>query len=596
MGVPTGAIRLAFPGRPQRRPDALRHILPGGGRRAAKTSTNCLPQPGLRDRLGALGLAPDAGGSAPGFLPEQGSLSLTECDAMADFGTEPGGRGNETRRGGPGRSRIPRLIHETSPSPNGTKDGAGNSCTGTDHSHFEMTGRCTMWTWDRPTGRSFLAALAALTFLGLAEPASIWARPIPNICTYPCSCCHGGSGFGGSASITTVPPSSVTSSSTLTTPASGATQASTLTTPARSTKTGTARVTTVPHTSPHTQQAHLTRPAPRTIPVSRARPTFLGGFMSGNVALMRATAMTGLYARYLGAALGAAPIPYADPYTPGPVATSDPVGTADNYLVSPQQAGTIRELVRQHRLDTRRHLFDEWLYERKNAPTWEDDRDWYQGEELRRSRNDPPINEIVSARALNALLDHLQKLQAAGAAGSDVPVEDDVVIHLNVTSGRGGHLGLLKDGGQLHWPLILTGDDVKPERNQLNSLIAEAVAQAPSHALNADTAAALGQAADRLRQYLADQARNLPAGQYLDAKRFLDDLGEALRALQQPDAADFLSRKYAARGKTAGEVVQSMTRQGLHFAPATSGDEPAYLALHRALVTYLDAIQSVAQR
>jgi hypothetical protein len=35
-----------------------------------------------------------------------------------------------------------------------------------------------------------------------------------------------------------------------------------------------------------------------------------------------------------------------------------------------------------------------------------------------------------------------------------------------------------------------------------------------------------------------------------------------------------------------GELVQQMTREGLRFAPAVSGDEPYYTSLHRALVDY----------
>jgi hypothetical protein len=315
--------------------------------------------------------------------------------------------------------------------------------------------------------------------------------------------------------------------------------------------------------------------------------------MSGSVTAMRFMAASNLAARYLPAVLAAPQLPlYADPYTNYSGGSAGPVGGDQNYLVSEQQAGVVHELVRQQRLNTRRRIFDEWLYERRNAPTWEDEREWLQGEEVRRSRTDPPINEIVSARALNVLLDHLQKLQADGATGPDVPLDADVVAHLNVTSGRGGHVGLLKDGARLHWPLVLAGDPVRSERNELNSLLAEAVQHIVSRPLDANAAAELGRASDRLREYLADEARNLPAGQYLDAKRFLDDLGEALKALQQPDAADFLSRKYAARGKTVLELVQSLTKQGLHFAPATGGDDPAYLAVHRALVLYLDAVQN----
>ncbi len=255
-------------------------------------------------------------------------------------------------------------------------------------------------------------------------------------------------------------------------------------------------------------------------------------------------------------------------------------------LVSEQQASLVQEQARQNTLVTRRRAFDEFLYERSAAPTWEDDRERWQAEELRRSRTGPPLTEIHSARALNALLDHLQKLEARGVSGSDISLDEETVSRINVTSGRAGHVGLLKDGGHLHWPLALTDAAVRGERRQIDSLLAEVLSQSSGRRADADAATELTRATDRLQRYLRDRSRDLPPGQYVEAKRFLADLGETLRALEQPDAAEHLSRQARPRGKTVAELIHSMTRQGFHFAPAVAGDEAAYLALYRALVRY----------
>ncbi len=50
--------------------------------------------------------------------------------------------------------------------------------------------------------------------------------------------------------------------------------------------------------------------------------------------------------------------------------------------------------------------------------------------------------------------------------------------------------------------------------------------------------------------------------------------------------------KYAPKVQTVGEFVYFMTQNGLHFAPATPGDQSAYTALHRALAAYDFAVQS----
>ncbi len=45
---------------------------------------------------------------------------------------------------------------------------------------------------------------------------------------------------------------------------------------------------------------------------------------------------------------------------------------------------------------------------------------------------------------------------------------------------------------------------------------------------------------------------------------------------------------------TVAELVQQMTRQGLRFAPAVSGDESYYTVLHRALVDYDNSVSQPA--
>jgi hypothetical protein len=350
----------------------------------------------------------------------------------------------------------------------------------------------------------------------------------------------------------------------------------------------------------------LTTPTgPSTGSVQQGR---LGGFLNGGAQLTAAWIyQPTLYATSLangypsGASLspvlgGLGQPSYATPYSDSADSPGAVLEAQGRYLVNAQQASLAGEWVRQSRIDTRRRMFDEMLYERRDAPTWEDDRERLQGEELRRSRLDPPQNEIVSGRALNALLDHLQKLDGQGGPGPDITLDEDVVSRINVTSGRGGHVGLLKNGGRLHWPLALTDDGLREDRQQLASLMSEALATVSSRPVDVDAIDQMQRTADRLQQQLSRRARNLPPAQYVEAKRFLADLDEAIKALQRPDAAAYVTRKCAPHGQTVAEIVRSMTQQGLHFAPAVAGDEAAYLALHRALSSYESTAQARTQR
>jgi hypothetical protein len=294
--------------------------------------------------------------------------------------------------------------------------------------------------------------------------------------------------------------------------------------------------------------------------------------------------------------------PYVSPYYgygESPVGgymrgTADIVTAQGKWMQSLQQASLTKEQVRQSRIDTQRKSFDEYYYERKNTPTFEQDRASYQDQQLQRSLNNPPESEIVSGQALNDVLDDLVKLTKdrslrASAAGLD----EDILRKINLTAGNGnGNAGLLKNDARLTWPLALRDEAYKTDRELVSGLAPEAVHQAINGRVDAGTLRELTAAAQRLRQNLVANIRDMTAGQYTDASRFLGYLDDAIRALGRPDAGDFFTRKYAAEGKDAAELVRNLAAKGLRFAPATPGDEAAYLSVYRSLAAYDRALKT----
>src|SRR5207245_8075112 len=177
-----------------------------------------------------------------------------------------------------------------------------------------------------------------------------------------------------------------------------------------------------------------------------------------------------------------------DPYGGYLSGAADVINAQGQFLVNTQQAYLQREQVRQARIESRRRNFDEYLYEREHRPTLEDERERARLENFRRSRNDPQITEIWSGKALNDLLLAVQQQQAKGVRGPSIPVEDDILKNINVTSGaNSGSLGLLRDNGQLHWPLELTRPEYDPERRRLDDFAARAYKQATNGVVDAGT-------------------------------------------------------------------------------------------------------------
>lgn len=280
-----------------------------------------------------------------------------------------------------------------------------------------------------------------------------------------------------------------------------------------------------------------------------------------------------------------------DPYGGYLHGAADVIRAQGQFMINKQQASLIREHVNAAKIENRRAQLEQWLWERENLPTPQDERERLQREEIRRSRNDPPITEIWSAKALNDLLLDAMKIQSAGGAGA-TPLREEVLAKINVTTGKsGGNIGLLK-GGRLTWPLLLRRPAFAKERELLDRLVAEAVQQAPRGQIDAGTLEEMLQTATRIDRRLIAEAKaarddaNWTPTMYLGAKAFLRDLDSALRVLQQPDAGQYLTGQYGAKGRTIGELVQYMKENGLQFAPAIAGGEAAYAALYQALRDY----------
>jgi hypothetical protein len=281
--------------------------------------------------------------------------------------------------------------------------------------------------------------------------------------------------------------------------------------------------------------------------------------------------------------------PYAAPsiypnYLSG---AADVIDSQGQMMMSQQQAFLTKEQVRSAKIDNRRKALDESLYERAVTPTTEDDRERQRIENVRRSRNDPPLTEIWSARALNDLLGAIQKQQAQRVQGPAIPLDGQMLQRINMTGGRSdSSLALIRNGGRLHWPLGLAGDEFEASRKELDALSARAFQDAQNGAVGPDTILKMTKAIDSVSRELRKNVADIPPNDYIAAKRFVNDMNGTIRSLQDPNLSNFAAPKWSESGTTVADMTQQMTRQGLRFAPSVPGDESAYVALHRAMVAY----------
>jgi hypothetical protein len=294
-------------------------------------------------------------------------------------------------------------------------------------------------------------------------------------------------------------------------------------------------------------------------------------------------------------------------YSPTYVSTADPYGgylngaaaviTAQGgWLKDVQQAYLMKEDVKAAKLKNKRAAFDEWMYEKANTPTLEEQREHDRIQNVLRSQHNPPPTEIWSGKALNDLLQDLQQSGPSAMQGPPIYLNQDLLKQINVTTGTTtAGLGILKDP-KLQWPLALMDDAYGPLRQQVETQSAAALQQAQSGGVKPNTLKDLISCVDKLQAQLKNNVANIEPNQYIKAKRYLNDLDGSIQTLQDGNAAKYASRSYSAQGTTVAELVQYMTAQGLKFAPATPGDEPAYNSVHRALASYEGEIGYFAEK
>ncbi len=80
---------------------------------------------------------------------------------------------------------------------------------------------------------------------------------------------------------------------------------------------------------------------------------------------------------------------YADPYGGGLRGAAEAINAQGQYETMFQRARLLNQQVQRSKVDTRRKIFDEWLYERLNTPTLQDLRERSMRYELRRALATP---------------------------------------------------------------------------------------------------------------------------------------------------------------------------------------------------------------
>jgi len=256
-----------------------------------------------------------------------------------------------------------------------------------------------------------------------------------------------------------------------------------------------------------------------------------------------------------------------------------------NLMLQQEQARIIREQANQAKLDTKKKTLDWQNYEREHTWTFTQNQERNETLRIQRLLQNPRESEVVSGSAMNTLLPYLAQLAQYGIQGAPVTLNPYELKQINVTgAGSGANIGVLGDPSKLQWPLALRG----PEQKEVDKTIVKAVADTLAGTLDLAEYNKAVKGVDKLQKEATDKWNNeqLDSAMFLESKRFLDSLRKGLAVLVQPDAAKYLNGGYSAQGNTVPELVENMSKQGLRFAPALAGAEPAYFGLYNSFLAY----------
>lgn len=304
--------------------------------------------------------------------------------------------------------------------------------------------------------------------------------------------------------------------------------------------------------------------------------------------------------------------PYGPGYFPGsgfwtPYGFQNPIGAQYNgianmtlaygqYIQDYQKGRLMNEEIVRSKILTRRQLIEEWRYEQSLVPKAEDIRRVELERDLARASKQAPIGEILSGKSLNVLLTHLKQFHGNQKRGPVIPTSEETLAQINVSTKHGRNIGAIKTG-KVIWPIALRDENFTKFREKFDTNLEDAVNRAK---INGRVDLPLLKDLDLSRRGLDETldkiATDMSMAQYMEAKRTLGVLAEGVRALEDPDVANYFNRKYEVRGKTISDVVDYMDREGLIFVASVPGSEGAYRTMYAWMLSYYEAVNQLASR
>jgi len=196
--------------------------------------------------------------------------------------------------------------------------------------------------------------------------------------------------------------------------------------------------------------------------------------------------------------------------------------------------------------------------------------------------------EVSSGETLNQILAAVIAAEGKGAKGGSAYLPPQILSDIRFAGPVGETLNLLRQSPRLPFPAAFDAAELRGSREAIerdfSAVAAPLLAGKP---FEAGKLANLEATLKKTEAVAPAIIREQSFENAIAARRFLNQLAGAVRTLKAGGVAGLVNPTWATEGTSVADLVKHMTKYKLQFGPAVEGDEPSYLALHRALSTYL---------
>ncbi len=208
---------------------------------------------------------------------------------------------------------------------------------------------------------------------------------------------------------------------------------------------------------------------------------------------------------------------------------------------------------------------------------------------LRKALTAPDPADIASGDALNEVLKEIIRVEAKGAKGTSAYIPALLLNDMRFAGSPAADLlNFARQAGSLEIPTAFDDPALAALRAELErDFAAAAVAVQAGKAPEAAKVTKVEVTFQRMQEAAGPVVKNLPFEDAAAARRFLNRMASAIKAMKGNTANGLIDPKWSVEGLTVADLVKHMTRHKLFFGAAPRGSEEAYAAMHRNLVTYL---------